>query len=127
MYQAATALLTKIGLESKDHATTAAVLEYFFSQQIDKGLMEIFNRLKERKDKLEVIAIEEKYIDYFWKTKRARETLQYGVSITCKETNTIMQHAREFVNKIKLTIGELNEEFTEVISIRIRELREGES
>lgn len=127
MYQSATALLTRIGLESKDHATTAAVLEYFFSQQISKSLIESFNKLREKKDKLEVITIEEKYIDYFWKTKRARETLQYGISITCKETNVIMQHAREFVSKIKLIINELNEEFIEAMIIRIKELQEGVS
>ena len=36
MYQSAMSLLTKIGLESKDHATTAAVLEYFFGEQISR-------------------------------------------------------------------------------------------
>ena len=50
MYQAATSLLTKIGLESKDHASTVACLEYFFSEQINKELLGKFNELKERKD-----------------------------------------------------------------------------
>ncbi|MBI4181788.1 MAG: HEPN domain-containing protein, partial [Candidatus Aenigmarchaeota archaeon] len=78
MYQSAMSLLTKIGLESKDHATTAAVLEYFFGEQISRDLIGKFNELKERKDKIEAITISEKYIGYLWRIKRARETVQYG-------------------------------------------------
>lgn len=84
MYHSALALLAKIGLESKDHATTAAILEYFFGGQMNKGLIGKFNELKGRKDKIEAVTIEEKYIDYLWKVKRARETVQYGVSINYK-------------------------------------------
>ena len=52
MYHAAMAVLSKIGLESKEHAATAAVLEYFFGTKIGKPLIESFNDIKERKDKL---------------------------------------------------------------------------
>lgn len=124
MYQSALALLVKIGLESKDHATTVAVLQYFFDRQISKELIEKFNELKERKDKIEAIVIEEKYIDYLWKIKRARETVQYGISITYKETDTIMNNARDFVSKIKLVMNELDEKIIEVIGKRIKELKE---
>ena len=61
------------------------------------------------KDKIEAIVIEEKYIDYLWKIKRARETVQYGISITYKETDTIINNARDFVSKIKLVTSELDE------------------
>ncbi len=122
MYQSAMALLKKIGLESKDHATTAAVLEYFFSSQISKELIEKFNELKEKKDKFEAIVIEEKYIDYLWKAKQAREALQYGVSISYRESEVIMKHAREVVSKIKLVINELDEKIIEMISTKIRDL-----
>ncbi len=122
MYQSATALLTKIGLESKDHATTAAVLEYFFGEHLSKELIGKFNELKERKDKIEAVTINEKYIDYLWKTKRARETVQYGISINYKETDEIIKNAREFVSKIKLVINELDESLIKVIDKKIKEL-----
>lgn len=122
MYQAAMVLLVKIGLESKDHATTAAILEYFFSEQISRSLIEKFNELKERKEKIDAIIIEEKYIDYLWKIKRARETVQYGISIDYKETNTVMTNAREFVSKIKLVMNGLNEELVDLIGRKIKEM-----
>lgn len=122
MYQAALGILAKIGLDSKDHATTVAILEYFFGKQIDKTLLEKFNELKERKDKLESIRLDEKYIDYLWKIKIAREIVQYGISITYKETNVIMGNAREFVSKIKLLLEEIDEELVRIISEKIREL-----
>ena len=124
MYQAATALLANIGLESKDHATTAAVLEYFFGEHISGDMIEKFNELKERKDKVEAITIEEKYIDYLWKAKQAREAVQYGISINYEETNTIMGNARGFVSKLKIVNSELNDKIVAVIQKRMSELRE---
>jgi len=124
MYQAATSLLSRIGLESKDHATTAAVLEYFFSEHISMEMIAKFNELKERKDKIEAITIEEKYIDYLWKAKLARETVQYGISINYKEANIVMSNARAFVSKLKIVNSELDEKIVEVIQKRINELKE---
>jgi uncharacterized protein (UPF0332 family) len=124
MYHAALALLAKIGLESKDHATTVAILEYFFGKQISKEIIEKFNELKERKDKIEAIIIEEKYINYLWKIKRARETVQYGIAITYKETDVMMNIAREFVSKVKLVINELDERLLNMINKEIRELKD---
>ncbi len=122
MYQSAMTLLAKIGLESKDHATTAAVLEYFFGEQISKDLTGKFNELKERKDKIEAIIIDEKYIDYLWKIKRARETVQYGISINYKEADAVMRNARDFVSKIKLVVNELDEKMIGTIGKKIKEL-----
>lgn len=124
MYHSATALLTRIGLESKDHATTAAILEYFFSEQLSKDAIEKFNELKERKDRIEAITIDEKYIDYLWKIKRERETVQYGISISYKEADAVMGNAREFVSKIKLVLNELDEKLIELIGKRINELQD---
>jgi len=124
MYQSAMSLLTKIGLESKDHATTASVLEYFFGGQISKDLIGKFNELRERKDKIEAITISEKYIDYLWKIKRARETVQYGISINYKETDIVMRNAREFVSKMKLVLNELDEKLIEIIGKKIKELED---
>ena len=36
-----------------------------------------------------------------WEIKKARETVQYGVDISYEENKEIMNHARDFVNKIK--------------------------
>jgi uncharacterized protein (UPF0332 family) len=124
MYQSAMSLLTKIGLESKDHATTAAVLEYFFGEQISKELIGKFNELKERKDKIEAIKISEKYIDFLWKIKRARETVQYGISINYKETDIVIRNARDFVSKIKLVLSELDEGLIEIIGKEIKLLQD---
>ena len=122
MYQSAMSLLAKIGLESKDHATTASVLEYFFGEQINKELIGKFNEIKERKDKIEAITISEKYIDYLWKIKRARETVQYGISINYKETDIVMRNARDFVSKIKLVLNELDDKLIEFIVRQVKEL-----
>ncbi len=124
MYQVATSLLSRIGLESKDHATTAAVLECFFGEHISSKMIEKFNELKERKDRIGSITIGDKYIDYLWKAKQFRETVQYGISTSFKETNLAMSNARAFVSKLKIVNGELDEKIVEVIQKRIAELKE---
>lgn len=120
MYHSAIAVLSKIGLDSKDHTTTVAVLEYFFGEKIEKSLLDRFDELKEKKDKLEAIKIEEKYIDYLWKTKKTRETMQYGIATTYKETDIIIDNAREFVTKIKLLLNDIDEDF---VNISVEELK----
>lgn len=122
MYHASLSLLLKIGLSSKEHAATVAVLEYFFGEKIGRKLLEKFNSLKEEKDKLEAITIQEKYINYLWEIKRARENVQYGVNISYKENKDIMEHARNFVNKIKLVAEELNEEIIKNILLEIKKI-----
>ena len=122
IYHSALALLAKIGLDSKDHATTVSILEYFFGEQISKELIGEFDQLKERKDKIDTVKIEEKYINYLWEVKRARETVQYGVSISYKEKDVIVNNAREFVSKMKLVVDQLEDEFIEIIGKEIRKL-----
>ena len=123
MYHSATSILSKIGLDSKDHATTAAVLEYFFGRRIEKSLLERFNELKEKKEETEIIRIEEKYIDYLWKTKKAREKTQYGINITYTESNPIMNNAREFTTKIKLLLEEIDDDFVDIVVEEIKKLK----
>ncbi|MCG2724386.1 HEPN domain-containing protein [archaeon] len=122
VYQSALALLTKVGLESKEHATTVSVLEYFFGNRINKGLIERFNDLKERKDRIEAVMIQEKYIDYMWHAKGAREAVQYGISINYKEADLIMSNAREFVVKMKLVLSELDDILVESICRSVKEM-----
>ena len=125
MYHSALAVLSKIGLESKEHASTAAVLEYFFGKHIDRSLLEKFDKLKEKKDTLESTRIEDKYIDYLWKVKRSRENIQYGIATTYKETEEIMENAREFATKIKLLLEEIDEKLISVIIKEVKELESG--
>lgn len=120
MYHASLSLLTKIGLQSKEHAATVAVLEYFFGKELGKELLERFDELK---DRLEAILIEERYIDYLWNVKIARENVQYGVALDYKDTAKVMNNAREFVSKIKLVLEGLNEELIKAISQKIEELK----
>lgn len=120
MYHSATSILAKMGLDSKDHATTVAVLEYFFGRKIEKSLLEKFNELKEKKEDAERIKIEEKYIDFLWKTKKKRETVQYGIETEYNETDLIIDNTREFVTKIKLLLEEIDEDF---INIAVGEMK----
>lgn len=120
MYHSATSVLAKIGLDSKDHTTTVAVLEYFFGKKIERSLLEKFNELKEKKEDTEIVKIEEKYINYLWKTKKTRETVQYGVETTYNETDLIMDNVREFVTKTKLL--EIDEDFVNIAVEEIKEL-----
>lgn len=110
MYHAATAIISEIGLDSKDHATTVAVLEYFFGGKIDGFLLRQFNELKDKKDIIEQLKIEERFINYMWKVKQERETVQYGIEIAYKETDYIMRNARDFVTKMKLVLDEIDDD-----------------
>ncbi|MCK5699209.1 MAG: hypothetical protein KAH93_05135, partial [Candidatus Aenigmarchaeota archaeon] len=123
MYQSALSLLAKIGMDTKDHVSTVAILDYFFGEHISNEYIEKFNQIKEKKDRVEAITIQEKYIDYMWRAKRARETIQYGVSISYEETDEIMQHTRDFVSKIKIVVNELDDKLIEVINGQKDELR----
>ena len=124
MYQAVTSLLSRIGLESKDHATTASILEYFLGEHISGEMIAKFNELKERKDKIEAITIGDRYIDYLWKAKQAREAVQYGISMSFRETSLAMVNALSFVSRLKVVNGELDEKVVEVIRERIGEMKE---
>lgn len=123
MYHAATAILARTGLDSKDHATTVAVLEYFFGEKIGGFLLQRFNELKDKKDVIEQLKIEEKYINYMWKVKQEREIVQYGVQITYKETEFIMRNAREFVTKMKLVLDEIDEGVVGAIKAEVKRLQ----
>lgn len=65
MYQSASALLAKSGMESKEHAATAAVLEYFFGEHLGRELIGKFNEIREKKEMIESVTIQEKYIEEY--------------------------------------------------------------
>ena len=68
--------------------------------------------------------IDDRYIDYLWKAKGARETAQYGIFINFKETGIIMRNARDFVSKIKIMLEELDEKIIMAIHNKAKELKE---
>ncbi len=111
MYHASLAVLTKVGLNSKEHAATAAVLEYFFGKEIGRELVGRFNELEER------------YINYLWKVKREREKVQYGVSLSYGEAEGIMKNARDFVSRLKLVRGEIDGEVIAAVGEEISRLK----
>ena len=98
MYQAAMGLLTKIGLESKNHTTTAAAMGYFFGKQITEERIKAFDYVK-------AITIDAKYLNILWEMKQARETVQYGTATAYEGTEGVMKNAKEFVNEVR-TIAE---------------------
>ena len=61
-------------------------------------------------------------INYLWNIKQAREAVQYGISITYKETDTVMKNAREFASKIKLVLQELDDAYVKLIDENLQEL-----
>ena len=124
MYHSASALLSIIGLESKDHVATVSALEYFFGKEISREFLQSFNELRERKDKIENLIIEDRYISKFWKAKRERENVQYGIYLTYKKTDSIMKDARDFVSRMKLVTADIDEKITKVIGKKIKELKE---
>ena len=72
-YHAATAILANIGLDSINHATTVAVLEYFFGEKIENIHIKQFNALGHEKNKMESFRINEEDIHYLWTVKKTRE------------------------------------------------------
>jgi len=122
MYHAATSILTRIGLESKDHATTVAILEYFFSEHIEKELLERFNELKKKKEKMEIRFIGDELLNYLWSAKNLRETAQYGTNTFINKSEESLKHAKEFVLKIRTLLAELDEDYITVLIEQIKEL-----
>ena len=122
MYHGATAILVKSGLDSKDHATTVAILEYFFSEHIDKELLDKFNELKDEKDNIKHLFIEDKFLDYIWSAKNLRETAQYGTNTFITKSDESMNYAKEFVLKIRTLLERLDEDYVKILMEQIKKL-----
>ena len=122
MYHAATSILARIGLESKEHATTVAILEYFFSQHLDKPLLQKFNELKTKKDNIEQLYLKEEVLDYLWKAKTLRETAQYGTKTLIPESRETLAHASEFVQEIRLLQNKIDDNYINLIQDELKEI-----
>lgn len=124
MYHAATAVLSRIGLDSKDHATTVAVLDFIFNEHIDKELLEKFNKMKEEKENIEQLIIEEKILDYIWSAKNLRETAQYGTNTFIGASDKTINQAKEFVLKIRALLDKLSEDYVNILQEQVRDIYE---
>lgn len=122
MYHGATAVLARIGLDSKDHATTVAILEYFFSEHIEKELLEKFNDLKKKKDNQTLLFVDNKFLNYFWSAKNMRETAQYSTSAFIAKSDELISHAKEFILEIRALLEKLDEDYVEILMQEIEEL-----
>src|SRR3989338_7805521 len=85
-------LIVMTDLNNLGHEDWVVIVAYYSMYHASLSLLSKIG--KESKDKIELISIEEKYINYLWKAKQARETVQYGISINYKETNIVMNNAR---------------------------------
>lgn len=121
MYHSATSILAQIGLESKDHATTVAILEYFFSKHLDKKLIQKFNELKTKKEAIEQVYLKDEFLDYLWKAKTLRETAQYGTKTLIPEHKETLNHAKEFVQEIRILKNKITPDHTKIIQETIQE------
>ena len=115
MYHSATSILAQIGLESKDHATTVAILEYFFSKHLDNRLLQKFNELKAKKDNVEQLYLKDEFLDYIWKAKTLRETAQYGTKTLIPEHKEILTLSKEFVQEIRILKNKITEDYVKLI------------
>lgn len=123
MYHAASAVLSRVGLDSKDHATTVAILEYFFSKDIDKELLEKFNKLKEIKEEVERLVLDDKFFRYIWYAKNIREIAQYGTSTFIKNSDKHISHAKEFVLKIRSLLDKFDVEYVRILQEQIKRIQ----
>lgn len=96
MYTSALAALAKVGLRSKSHAATMAVLEFHY---VHKKKIE-----GKHIDKLsKAYALSEKLITKLIETKTKRETAQYDAtpSISRENAKSALEDADEFITKIE--------------------------
>lgn len=124
MYHAATSILALVGLESKDHATTVAILEYFFSKHIDKALLLKFNELKMKKENIEKLHIEDKFLDYLWSAKTLRENAQYGTNTFIPQSDETLKKAKEFVITLRTLKNNVSEEYIKIVQTIMKKLNE---
>lgn len=122
MYQASLSVTSRIGLDSKDHATTVSILEYFFEDEIEDSLLRKFKELRREKEEIEKPVLNGKYISYLWDVKGKRETAQYGTAKSFKEIEDTVSKSREFVAEIKLLLNNLSQELIGEANRKVREI-----
>lgn len=119
MYQACLSILTRIGLHSKNHTCTIAVIEKYFIKtgKLDKKFVEQYKNLSDIIEKIEKIKIEQKLLNILKDVRDKRENFQYDVETSIELINVeeIIKNTIEFVERTKILIENLENEFIEAI------------
>lgn len=101
MYTSALAAIAKLGLKSKSHAATIAVLEHHYVNE-SKSL-----ETKDLHKLAKAYVISEQLITKLIQTKTKRETAQYDATpaISREMAQTALNDADEFITKIEEILG----------------------
>lgn len=126
MYQACLAILARIGIQSKNHACTIAVIEKYFAKsgKIDIKFVEQCKSLSALVEKIEKVKIEQKLIEALKDARDNREDFQYDVisEISAFMVEETMKNCIEFSEQSKILLSNLENEFIEAVRKSIKSL-----
>lgn len=119
MYQASSAILRRIGVHSRDHTCTIAIIEKYFVKtgRIDKRFVEQYRNMSEIIEKMESYKIEQRLVSALKDAREKRENFQYDI-VTATETadiDKIIKDATEFASEAKILLDNIKNEFIEVL------------
>ena len=120
MYHGAMAILAKLGLSSKDHTTTAAILELCFNDKLG-NFVDKFNKAFAEKEKIE-LTISKKQLKSFFDTLKLRETAQYSIKTSFSESKEVVENSREFVLKLRELSENIDNKLIDFLRNKIKEL-----
>ncbi|MBU3897186.1 MAG: hypothetical protein KJ697_04640 [Nanoarchaeota archaeon] len=118
MYQACLSILTRIGLQSKDHTCTVAIIEKYFVRtgKLDKKSMDHYKNLSDVLEKIEKVKIEQKLLDALKDIRDRRENIQYDVETRVSvNVENVIKNSIEFVENAKILVDNLDTKFIEAV------------
>lgn len=119
MYQASSALLRRIGIHSRDHTCTIAVIEKYFVRtgKIDKKFIEQYKDISGVIEKMESYKIEQRLVSALKNAREKRENFQYDIVTVTEpaDIDQIVKDATEFVNEVKILLDNIKNEFIEIL------------
>lgn len=126
MYQACLSILTRIGLKSENHTCTIAVIERYFVRtgELDKKFVEQYRNLSDIIEKIEKVKIEQKLLNVLKDARDKREDFQYDVEseIDIVNVEEVTKGAIEFVERVKILVDSLKNEFIEAVRKDLKEM-----
>ncbi|MBU3905175.1 MAG: hypothetical protein KJ906_03440 [Nanoarchaeota archaeon] len=125
MYQACLSILTRIGLKSKDHTCTVAVIEKYFIKtgKIDKKFLDQYKGLTNIVKELEKVKIEQKLLSVLKDVRDRRENLQYDVETSVIiSLDDMIKNTIKFVEESKILVDNLDVKFIEAVRKDVKRL-----
>lgn len=126
MYQASSALLRRIGVHSRDHTCTIAIIEKYFVKtgKIDGRLVEQYRNMSEIIGKMESYKIEQRLVSALKDAREKRENFQYDIATITEsaDIDKIIKDAVEFASEAKTLLDNLKNEFIEVLRKDLKSL-----